>query len=209
MRVQTTCQRAHQTCSKDHEKTTSGAITTFASGLATILEREAERLKSTPAEDARIHGACEGLTLLAGLIDKAHDRVVEGRAGLDVSAEPLDALIDTVKTLMMLQGGERMNGHIGSGVEVSIEPLALVHHLMTLADRGPTGSAVSLEAYRAGSDAVIELRYNEEVSDTLLATNVQSAVWPILASGGVRITIVEADPCTIRVMVPTAEHVHE
>lgn len=194
---------------KAHEKTTSGAITTLASGLATILEREAERLKSTPEEDARIQGACEGLTLLAGLVDKAHDRAIESRAGLGVSAEPLDALIDAVKTLVMLQGGERMSGNIGSGVEVSTEPLALVHYLMTLADRGPSGSATSLEAYRAGSDAVIELRYAEAIGDALIATSRESAVWPTLSAGGVRIAPVEADPCTLRVVVPTAEQLHE
>lgn len=194
---------------KDHQKTTSGAITTFASGLATILEREAERLKASSAEDPRIHDACEGLKLLAGLVDKAHDRAVEMRAGLPVTPESLDNLIDAVKTLVVLQGGEKMTGHIGSGVEVSIEPLALVHHLLTLADRGPSGNAVSLEAYRAGSEAVIELRYAEEISDTLLATRGESAVRSVLVSGGVKIKTVEADPCVLRVVVPTAELAHE
>ena len=100
---------------RDQPATTSGAITTFAAGLAAVLEREAERLKDASTEDSRIQGAFEGLTLLAGLVDKAHDRAIESRAGLPVSPEPLDALIDAVKTLITLQGGERMSGHIGSG----------------------------------------------------------------------------------------------
>lgn len=194
---------------KGQSQTTTSAITTFASGMAAILEREAERLKSTSAEDSRIQKACQGLTLLTSLVDKAHDRAVESRAGLTVTPESLDALIDTVKTLVLLQGGERLGGHIGSGVEVAVEPLALAHHLMTLADRGPSGSAIALEAYRAGTHAVIELRYSEAVSDALMATNEGTAVWPILASYGATITTVEADPCTLRIVLPTAENAHE
>ena len=61
------------------------------------LEREAERLKDASTRRLCIQGACEGLSLLAGLVDKAHDRAIESRAGLPVSPEPLDALIDAVE----------------------------------------------------------------------------------------------------------------
>lgn len=194
---------------RDQPATTSGAITTFAAGLAAVLEREAERLKDASTEDSRIQGACEGLSLLAGLVDKAHDRAIESRAGLPVSPEPLDALIDAVKTLITLQGGERMSGHIGSGVTVAIEPLALVHQLMALTDRGPCGSATTLEAYRAGSNAVIELRYPEPVDDQIMTTNQETAAWPILAESGVTVAVVEADPLSLRLLIPTAEESHE
>ena len=192
--------------SKDLSKTASGAVTTFAAGLATILEREAERLRATSADDERIRDACEGLTLLVGLVDKAHDRSVEARAGLDLAPEPLDALIDVVKTLILLQGGNRMGGHIGSGAAVAVEPPALVHHLMILADRGPRGSATAVEAYRAGADAVIELRYNEDVSALPNDAHGESATWPLLDAHGVKITAVDADPCSLRIVIPIAEN---
>ena len=193
---------------RDKPATTSGAITTFAAGLAAVLEREAERLKDASSEDSRIQGACEGLTLLAGLVDKAHDRAIESRAGLPVTPEPLDALIDAVKTLIALQGGERMSGHIERG-DRRDRALALVHHLMTLTDRGPGGSATTLEAYRAGANAVIELRYPEPVDDQIMTTNRDTAVWPILAANGVTVAVVEADPLSLRVLIPTAEESHE
>ena len=95
-----------------------------------------------------------------------------------------------------------MSGHIGSGVTVAIEPLALVHHLMTLTDRGPGGSATTLEAYRAGANAVIELRYPEPVDDQIMTTNRDTAVWPILAANGVTVAVVEADPLSLQSSYP-------
>ena len=194
---------------KGPAQTEANAVTTLASGLAAILEREAERLRLADSSDTRIEGACEGLSLLTSLVDKAHDRAVEGRTDLPPVSEPLDELVDTVKRLVVLQGGERVGGHIGSGVNVLVEPLALVHHLMNLVDRGPQGTALSLEAYRAGEEAIIEIRFADTVDESLINTIQHTAAGPILEAEGVKTTTINADPNTLRIILPAAENPDE
>ena len=38
-----------------------------------------------------------------------------------------------------------------------------------------------------------------------MTTNQETAAWPILAESGVMVAVVEADPLSLRLLIPTAE----
>jgi len=187
-------------------RVSAAALTSFAEGLAVTLEREVARLAEVGALDPRIEDARRGLSLLTALVDRAYDRATTHPTNEDDRhpPEPLDDIIEMVRQLIVYQGGAPISGVLGSGLSTSIEPLALVHHLMSMADRGPLGSACAMEVYRSGEDAVIELRYESADAAQLVSAYKESITWPLLASAGARITTTEADPHILRLNLPKA-----
>ncbi len=196
------------------EKSRSSATTTFAQGLSTLLMRERDAL-SNAREDlneemqSRIDRPIRGMEILAGLLDKTHDRAVERAANLPLLTEPLDDVISTTRELILLQGEGKIGGHLGSGVHLEVEPLALAHVLIHIADRGPYGPAQSIDSYRSGHHAVVEFRFSSPVDLSLINTHINQQAWSMLSAVDVKLGTVDADPHILRLSLKIEQDNHE
>jgi len=196
------------------EKSRISATTTFASGLSTLLRRERAVLfeASKDAEGAAALGLSRpirGLDILAGLLDKTFDRAVEISADLPPIPESLDELITAVRELISQQGGQDVGGHLGSGARVHVEPLALVHALIQIADRGTEGPTQAIESYRSGDKAIIEFRFPSTVDPTIISDLIDTRAWSMLAVADATLSRVEADPHILRLSLQADQGTHE
>ena len=196
------------------DKTRQSATTTFAAGLSALLLREQEQLSAAGATldddlSRPLQGAIRGLELLAEILDKTHDRSVEQSAELIPNHESLDDLIGFVKELIALQGTHRPGGHLGSGAMIQVEPLALAHVLIQLADRGHSGPATAIDSYRSGEHAIIEFRFETPIEAKTLASHQATRAWTMLNPVGANLSVVDADPHILRLSLQAEQDSHE
>jgi len=196
------------------EKSRISATTTFASGLSSLLRREREVLieASEHAGESSansLNRSIRGLDILAGLLDKTFDRAVEISADLPTMPEPIDELIAAVRELISQQGEQHMGGHLGSGATVQIEPLALVHVLIQIADRGADGPAQTIESYRSGDRAIVEFRFPSAVDRAAIHDHTQTRAWSMLTMADATLHLVDADPQILRLSLQADPGHHE
>lgn len=195
-------------------KSRHSAITTFSDGLSVLLERErsilstAKQSTETYLQD-HLTRSIRGFSILGSLLDKTHDRSVEQSAGLSSIPEALDDLVRSVCEIICLQDGKVPGGHLGSGALVSVEPLALAHVLIQIADRGPLGRAIAVDSYRSGEHAVLEFRFEGPVTTAMIDDHINTRSWAMLAPLSPVLNVVDADPHILRLSLKAVQDHHD
>ena len=102
-----------------------------------------------------------------------------------------------------------MGGHLGSGAQVQIEPLALVQVLIHIADRGSRGPAREIESYRSGDQAIVEFRFSSPIDASVIDDHMDTRAWSMLSTANATLSFVDADPHILRLSLLAAQDVHE
>jgi hypothetical protein len=181
------------------------ATATFALGLSSLLEREHACLqRELPHLEgdhlSAIEGALEGIVLLGGIVDEAHDRAIESGAGMTPTPVCADTVLGSVRTLLKLSTGQAIGGHLGSGTMLGVDPLALITLLLHLGSHTPLGTVSDIESYRSGDALIIECRYAIELTDTADLTDISA--WMHLSQAGAQMTRTPGDPYILRLILP-------
>ena len=184
------------------------ATTTFAAGLSSLLEQERSALSAACAkvgaeQQGSIQNAITGIRLLGDLVDEAHDRAIEAAAGLTPKAVSIDALVDTARTLITLLTSQTIEGQLGCGATVAIDPLALLQALVELGTATSAGPTTSIESHRSGETIVISFRFKTAPAEF----SPMGVAWSSLSEGGACITADPTDAHTLRLIIP-AGHAH-
>ena len=186
------------------------ASTTFAAGLTGCLRKELAALEGMAVEideeDAHaLRLATNGVSALVETLEQATDRAIEMAAGIPNKAEALDPVLHRVVTLLEAQTGKELAGHIGTGSESTVDPVALFHCLCHISQRLRGPPLTGIDAHRASSRAIIELVFEGNAPAMSVGESGEPNPFALLTSQGVTIEPHPNDSCRIRITIPNSE----
>jgi hypothetical protein len=186
------------------------ASTTFAAGLTESLRGEWATLEALAnginQEDSQALGlAADGVKALVETLEQATDRAIEVAAKIPNQAEALDPVLRRVASLLGAQAGKSLAGHIGTGCQSTVDPLALFHSLCHISQRLNGPPVVEIDAHRAGEQAIVELAF--ESNAPLVSSEEFNGLESIalIKKQGVSIEPHPTNSCRIRVTIPYSE----
>ena len=191
-------------------RTRDQASTTFAAGLTESLRGELAALEDVASnaneEDSQaLRFATDGVVALVETLEQATDRAIEIAAGLPNKAEALDPVLQRVVILLEAQTGRSLAGHIGTGSESTVDPVALFHCLCHISQRLNGPPLNGIDAHRAASRAIVELAFEGDAPAMSIEESGEPDPFALLTSQGVTIEPHPNDSCRIRITIPNSE----